>query len=110
MDLWINFDWHEIKVQRFFDDLLIEPNQAQFDEFVKRYEIPYMIENWNPMNQLYLNIMNDCCNQMSLQLISTPGCDSKSWTISVWPFPETKIKGVLWNKGIQCQKRFKIEI
>ena len=63
-------------------------------------------------SELYLNwnIMNDFCIQMSLQLISIPGCDSKSWTISVWPFAEAPIKGVELNIGIQFHKWFKIEI
>ena len=54
--------------------------------------------------------MNDFCIQIFLQLISIPGCDSKSWTISVWPFDEARIKGVLLNIGIQFHKWFKIEI
>ena len=62
------------------------------------------------MKLLNLNIMNDFCIQMSLQLISIPGCDSKSWTISGWPFSEAIIKGVSLNIGIQFHKRFKMEI
>ena len=54
--------------------------------------------------------MNDFCIQMFLQLISIPGCDSKSWTISVWPFSEAQNKGVWLNIGIQFPKWFKIEI
>ena len=61
-------------------------------------------------NQLNLNIMNDCCIQMSLKLISIPGCDSKSWTISVWPLFVAKIKGVLSNIWVQFHKWFKIKI
>ena len=54
--------------------------------------------------------MNDFSTQIPLQLISTPGCDSKCLTISVWPFLEARIKGVWLNIGIQCTKWFKIEI
>ena len=32
-------------------------------------------------SKLYSNVMNDFYIQMSLQLISIPGCDNKSWTI-----------------------------
>ena len=48
--------------------------------------------------------MNDCYIQMSLQLISIPGCESKSWTISVWPSNEAPIKGVQLNIAFQFQK------
>ena len=48
--------------------------------------------------------MNDFCIQMHLQLISIPGCDSKSSTISVWPFSEAQIKGVLLNMVSQFHK------
>ena len=54
--------------------------------------------------------MNDFCIQMFLLLISIPGCDSKSLTISVWPFLEAQIKGVSLNIGIEFPKWFKIEI
>ena len=47
------------------------------------------------------NVINSICISMSTQLTVTPGCDSKSWTISVWPFCEAQIKGVLSNIGIQ---------
>ena len=54
--------------------------------------------------------MNDFCIQMSLQLISIPGCDNKSWTIWVGPFSEAQIKGVELNIEFQFHKWFKIEI
>ena len=60
--------------------------------------------------ELGLYIMNGFCIQMSLQLISIPGCDSKSLTISLCPFCEAEIKAVVLNIGIQCHKCFKIEI
>ena len=54
--------------------------------------------------------MNDFCIQMSLLLISIPGCDSKSRTISVWPLFEAKSNGVLLNIEIQFHEWFKMEI
>ena len=54
--------------------------------------------------------MTDFRIQMFSQLISIPGCDSKSWTISVWPSDEAQIKGVLLNVGIQFHDIFEIEI
>ena len=62
------------------------------------------------MKQENINFINDCGIQMVLLLISIPGCDSKSRTISVRPFSEAQIKAVLLNIGIQFHKRFKIEI
>ena len=41
---------------------------------------------------------------MSLQLISIPGCDNKSRTISVCPFKDAIINGVLLNNEIKPQK------
>ena len=38
--------------------------------------------------------MNICCIQMVSQLISIPGWDSKSRTISILPLVEAQIKGV----------------
>ena len=48
--------------------------------------------------------------QMFLELISIPGCESKSWTISVEPLFEASINGVKLIIGIQFHKWFKIEI
>ena len=48
--------------------------------------------------------MNTFGIQMSLQLISIPGCESKSLTISVRPFLEAQIKGISLNIGIQFHK------
>ena len=62
------------------------------------------------MNELNVNIMNDFSIQMSLQLISIPGCNSRSWTIAAWPFSEAKIKGVSFNIRIQFPKLSKTEI
>ena len=36
----------------------------------------------NTVNEYKLNIMNIVCAQTPWQLISIPGCDNKSWTIS----------------------------
>ena len=62
------------------------------------------------MKSQNLNIMNEFCIQMSLQLISIPGCDSKIRTISLCPFCEAENKAALLKIGIQCHKCFKIEI
>ena len=62
------------------------------------------------MKLLNFNFMNDFCIKISWQLISMPGCNSKSWTIWVWPFCEAQIKGVWLNIGLQFQKWFKIGI
>ena len=56
------------------------------------------------MEELKLNIRNDFCIQTFLQLISIPGCDSKSRTISVSPFDEAQIKGVRLKMEIQFHK------
>ena len=53
------------------------------------------------MKEINLNAMNDSYIQMFLQLISIPGCDSRSWTISVWPFSEAKLNEVQVNIAIQ---------
>ena len=47
---------------------------------------------------------------MFSQLISIPGCDSKSWTITECAFLEAQINGVELNIGIQFHKWFKSEI
>ena len=39
-----------------------------------------------------------------LQLISIPGCDNKSWTISVHPPEDATINGVQLNNEIKFQK------
>ena len=39
-----------------------------------------------------------------------PGCDNKSWTISVWRATEAHIKAVFLNTGIQFSNWFKIGI
>ena len=44
------------------------------------------------------------CIKMSLQLISIPRCDNKSSTISVCPFNDATINGVLLNTDIKFQK------
>ena len=44
---------------------------------------------------------------MSLQLISISCCDNKSWTISVCPFKDETINGVLLNIEIKFQKWLK---
>ena len=41
---------------------------------------------------------------MSLQLISIPRCDNKSWTISSCPLDDATINGVLLNDEIKFQK------
>ena len=47
-----------------------------------------------------LNVMNNCCPQMFLQLISIPGCASKSRTISISDRNVAQINGVLLNIGM----------
>ena len=42
--------------------------------------------------------------KMSLQLISMPGCDIKSLTISEWPLADAIINGVVSNFQIEFQK------
>lgn len=42
---------------------------------------------------------------MFRQLISIPCCNTKAWTISVSPFNEANIKGVLLSILIQCHKK-----
>ena len=64
-------------------------------------------KNKNIMKYLNVNLMNDLCIEIALQLISIPGCDNKSWTTSVWPFDEATSKGVLFNNWIQFQKWLK---
>ena len=54
--------------------------------------------------------MNSFCIQIPLGLISIAGCDSKSRTISVWPFAEAQIKGVKGNIGIQFHRWNTIKI
>ena len=44
---------------------------------------------------------------MSLQLISMPGCDNKSRTISVCPLDDATINDVLLNVEIEFQKCLK---
>ena len=66
------------------------------------------MKNLNIIKKLYLNIMNDFCIQMSLQLISIPGCVIKSWTISVWPFRDAEFKGVSLIIWIKFHKWWKI--
>ena len=57
-----------------------------------------MFKNLNIIKKLYFEYYkNHFCIQMYLQLISIPGCDNKSLTISVWPFSEAKCKGVKSN-------------
>ena len=52
------------------------------------------------------NVMIDFSIQMHLQLISIPGCDGSSFTISIWSFSEARMRGVLLNGSIQLYKRF----
>ena len=47
---------------------------------------------------------------MFRQLISMPGCNKKAWTISVSPFNEANIKGVLLSIRIQYHKKVTSEI
>ena len=54
-------------------------------------------------------MMNNDGIQIFLQLISIPGCESKSWTISVWPFCEAKIKGVILNMGFNSTNDLKLK-
>ena len=48
--------------------------------------------------------MNEFRLQMSLQLISIPGCDNKSLIMLVRPFCEAEIKGVQLKIEIQFHK------
>lgn len=43
MILWVGFDYGEIKIQQFFDDWAIEPNEVLIDLLRKCSEIPVMI-------------------------------------------------------------------
>ena len=54
--------------------------------------------------------MNHIGVRMVSQLISIPGWDSKSRTISEWPSFEAKSNGVQLGIGMQFQKWFKVEI
>ena len=57
------------------------------------------------MKELNENIINDFGTSMALLLMAIPGCDSKSCTISVCPFLEAKIKGVLVNTVSEPHKK-----
>ena len=48
--------------------------------------------------------------QILLQLISIPGCDNKSRTMSVFLLCEAQLKGVLLKLGILFHKSFEIEM
>ena len=54
--------------------------------------------------------MSDFYIQMSLQLISIPGCDNKSRAMLVWPFFIAQLKGVLLKLGFLFHKSFEIEM
>ena len=103
---WFQYPVGLLKVEQFLYDHIVMPKSKGY----------YWIFELNSINdskfkynkKLDLNIMNDFCIQMFLQLISIPGWLNKSWTISVWPFPDAKIKGVELNIWIKFHKWFKI--
>ena len=105
---WFQYQVEIVKVEQFSHDLSVKQESKKYYEILE--SIPEMIQIGNSMKWSSLNMMNDVGIQISLMLISIPGCDSKSWTISVWPFSEAQIKGVLLNSRIQFHILLQIEI
>ena len=63
-----------------------------------------MIKNLNFMKKINFESHECFLIKMSLQLISMPGCDNRSLTISAWPAADAIINGVKSNFQIEFQK------
>ena len=61
-------------------------------------------KNLNSMKIIYFEYHECFLVKMSLQLISMPGCDNKSLTISGRPLMDAIINGVVSNFQIEFQK------